>query len=80
MGHIMKDCPSQRAYIATKGGGYVSASDVEDEYALAANLAGKEDELKTDIDHDEELSAAATENYRTLIVQQVLSTQMEEAE
>ena len=64
----MKDCPSQRAYIEIEDGGYVSASDVEDEYALAANLVGKEDELEMDIDHEEELSAAATENYRTLIV------------
>ena len=33
-----------------------------------------------DIDHEKELSAAATENYRTLIVQQMLSTQMEKGE
>ena len=51
-----------------------------DEYALAANLAGKEDKLKMDIDHEEELSAAVTENYRTLIVQRVLSTQIKQAE
>ena len=44
MGHVMSDCTSQRAYIATEDGGYVSASDVEDEYALAANLAGNGDD------------------------------------
>ena len=49
----MKDCPSQREYIAAKDGGYVSASDVEDEYALTSNLAGKEDQLEMDIDHEE---------------------------
>jgi hypothetical protein len=37
MGHVMKDCPSHRAFIATNNGGYVSASDVEHNLALAAN-------------------------------------------
>ena len=76
----MKDCPSQRAYIVTEDNGYVSASDIEDEYTLAANHASDEDEHEMDIDNEEELSAAATENYRTLIVQRVLITQMEQAE
>jgi hypothetical protein len=76
----MKDCPSQRAYIVTEDDGYVSASDVEDEYALAANHAGDEDGRETDIDHEEVFDATATEDYRTLIVQRVLSTQMEQAE
>ena len=80
MGHIRKDCPSQWAYIVTEDGGYVSASDVEDEYTLATNHAGDEDEHETNIDNEEELSAAAMENYRTLIVQRVLGTQMEQAE
>ena len=68
MGHVMKDCPSQRAYIVTEDGGYASASDVEDEYALAANHAGDKDEHEMDIDNEEELSANATENYMILIV------------
>ena len=55
MGHFMRDCPSQRAYIATYDGGYVSASDVEDEYALAANLAGNDDDHETDSDDEEHL-------------------------
>ena len=33
----MKDCPSHRGFIATEDG-YVSASDVEDDLALAANI------------------------------------------
>jgi len=37
MGHVMKDCPSHRGFIATEDG-YVSASDVEDNLALAANI------------------------------------------
>jgi hypothetical protein len=28
---MKKDCPSQRAYIATDDGGYISTSNVEDE-------------------------------------------------
>ena len=46
MGHVMKDCPSTRAFIAAPdGNGYVSASDVGDELVLAANfVADSEDE------------------------------------
>ena len=33
----MKDCSSRRAFIATEDG-YVSASNVEDDLALAANI------------------------------------------
>src|SRR5438105_2989909 len=35
LGHMQRDCPSKRAYIATGDGGYVSASDVEDEDIIA---------------------------------------------
>ena len=38
MGHIAKECPSKHAYIATDDGGYVSASDEENEFALATDL------------------------------------------
>ena len=68
----MKDCPSQQAYIATNDGGYDSASDVEDEVALVTNLAAQDDET-TDEMGDEVLGTAATANYRTIIVQRVLS-------
>jgi hypothetical protein len=57
----MKDCPSRRAFIATEDG-YVSASDVEDDLALAAN-----------IDAD---SVAAAADYPSLLVQRVLSTRV----
>ena len=79
MGHVMKDCPSQRAYIATDDGGYVSASDVEDEVALVTNLAAQDDEI-TDEMGDEVLGTAATANHKTLIVQRVLSTQINQEE
>ena len=63
---MQRDCPSKQAYIATGDGGYVSASDVEGEDIIAANIAGNDDGA------DEVLGTAATENYRTLIVQQAL--------
>jgi hypothetical protein len=80
MGHVMKDCPSQRAYIATDDGGYVSASDVEDEIALATNLAAPDDDEATAEIEDEVLGTAATANYRTIIVQRVLSAQIKQEE
>src|SRR6266540_597247 len=67
LGHMQRDCPSKRAYIATGNGGYVSASDVEDGDIIAANIAGNDDGA------DEVLGTAATMNYRTLIVQRALS-------
>jgi len=37
MGHVMEECPSRHAFIATEDG-YVSASDVKDGLALVANI------------------------------------------
>jgi hypothetical protein len=34
VGHFQRDCPSKKSYIATDDGGYVSASVVEDDFAL----------------------------------------------
>jgi hypothetical protein len=34
VGHFQRDCPSKKSYIAIDDGGYVSASDVEDDFAL----------------------------------------------
>jgi hypothetical protein len=60
---MQRDCPSKRAYIATSDGGYVSASNVEEEDTIGANIAG------TDDGNEEVLSIVATETYKTLIVQ-----------
>ena len=54
-------------YVATADGGYVSASDVEDEDIAAANTAGSDDDHDTSA--EEILGARATEHYRTVIVQ-----------
>jgi hypothetical protein len=66
IGHLQRNCPSQRAYIATDDGGYISTSDIEDDHE--------------DNDDSEVFGIADTENYKTIIVQRVLSTQMEQAE
>jgi len=47
MGHVMKDCPSARAFIAAPdGNGYVSASDVEDDLVLAANIVADLEDMR----------------------------------
>ena len=68
----MKDCPSRCAFIATEDGGYVSASDVEDDLALAANhAADSEDSEGEAID-----SMTATAGHKSILVQRTLSTQL----
>jgi hypothetical protein len=64
---MQRDCPSKRAIIATAEGGYVSASDIEDENIIAANISGSDDGA------EEIVCTSATNNYRTLIVHRALS-------
>jgi hypothetical protein len=49
VGHFQRDCPSKKSYITTDDRGYVSASDVEDDFALQTNIAG-------DLDDDDAMS------------------------
>jgi hypothetical protein len=79
MGHVMKDCPSHRAFIATEDE-YVSASDVEDDLALAANIDA--DSTKGDQDKESIIidSVAAAADYPSLLVQRVLSTRVRHEE
>ena len=65
---MKKDCPSQRAYIATDDGGYISTSDEENKVDNT--------ELHNDQDHDDGTTFGAKEtmSYRAIIVQRVLST------
>jgi len=43
----MKNCPSTRAFIAAPdGNGYVSASDVEDDLVLAANIVADLEDMR----------------------------------
>jgi hypothetical protein len=74
MGHVTKDCPSRRAFIATIDGGYISASDVEDDLALTANHVADSEIKEEAIDP---MTVAA--GYKSILVQRVLSTQLEHA-
>jgi hypothetical protein len=64
---MQRDCPSKQTIIATADGGYASASDIEDENIIAANISGSDDGAK------EVLGTSAINNYRTLIVHRALS-------
>jgi hypothetical protein len=77
VGHFQCDCPSKKSYIATGDGGYVSARDVEDDFALQTNNAGGLDD-----DDAEVFGSEHTEEYSTKIyvVQRVLSAQVDTSE
>jgi len=68
IGYVQKDCPSQRAYIATEDG-YISTSDIEDE-----------EDQDADEEDGEVLGDEATASYRSIIVQRVLSSQVQQPE
>jgi hypothetical protein len=77
VGHFQRDCPSKKSYIATDNGGYVSASDVEDDFALQTNNAGDlndDDAVVFGSEHREEY------NTKTYVVQRVLSAQVDTSE
>jgi hypothetical protein len=69
---VARECPSKRACIATEDGGYVSASNVEEE--IEEVLASNEDQEGVSLGLDDAGSQ------KICIVQRVLSTQMEEVE
>jgi hypothetical protein len=60
VGHFQRDCPNKKSYIATDDGGYVSASAVEDDFALQTNNPG-------DLDDDDVkvFGSEHTEEYNT---------------
>ena len=62
---MQKDCPSQRAYIAIQDG-YISTSDIEDE-----------EDQDVDEEDGEVLGDEATVAYRSIIIQRVLSSQVQ---
>jgi hypothetical protein len=65
LGHVQKDCPSQRAYVVTGHGGYISTSDIEEDDAAADDTEGHV------------LGGEDTSGYMNIIVQHVLSTQIQ---
>ncbi|XP_012702858.1 uncharacterized protein LOC105914754 [Setaria italica] len=78
-GHVRKDCPSARVLVVCPNGEYSSASDLDEEtYALlAANNVGEDEEHNKNEEH---IGTEHAENYESLVVQRVLSAQMEKAE
>jgi hypothetical protein len=77
VGHFQRDCPSKKYDIATDDGGYGSASDVEDDFALQTNNAGDLDDDDVEVfgsEHTEEY------NTKTFVVQRVLSAQVDASE
>jgi len=74
-GHVMRDCPSKRVLIVKNDGEYSSASELdEDTLALLANDHAGSEECP-----EEHINAAEADRYESLIVQRVLSAQMEKA-
>jgi hypothetical protein len=74
VGHFQRDCPSKKSYITTDDGGYVTASDVEDEFTLQTNNGGDLDDDDAEVfgsEHTEEYST------KTYVVQWVLSAQVD---
>jgi hypothetical protein len=69
LGHMKRDCPSQRTYVAMDVG-YINVSDVEDDDDTSDD-AGDDDAIDGD---------AATANFQNIIVQRVLSAQPETSE
>jgi hypothetical protein len=77
VGHFQRDCPSKKSYIATDDEGYVSASDVEDDFALQTNNAGDLDDDDAKIFGSEHTKEYSTKTY---VVQRVLSAPVDTSE
>jgi Arc/MetJ-type ribon-helix-helix transcriptional regulator len=73
---MMRDCPNKRVMIVRDDGEYSSASDFDEDTLalLATDHAGNEDQI------EEHINAGEADHYESLIVQRVLSAQMEMAE
>ena len=76
---MRKDCPSACVLVVRPDGEYSSASDSDEEtYALlAANNVGEDEERNK---NGEYIGTEHAEHYESLVVQRVLSAQIEKAE
>jgi hypothetical protein len=74
VGHFQRDCPSKKSYILTYDRGCVSASDVEDDFALQTNNAGDLDNDDVEVFGSERMEEYSTKTY---VVQWVLSAQVD---
>jgi hypothetical protein len=77
VGHFQRDCPSKKSYIAIDDEGYVSASDVEDDFALQTNNACDLDDDDAEVFGSEHTGEYNTKTY---VVQRVLSAQVNTSE
>jgi hypothetical protein len=73
---MQRECLSKHTYVATTDGGYISTSDVEDEDIATTNITRDNNDHETS--EEEILGAHAMEHYRTIIVQQSLSAQIDD--
>ena len=75
-GHLMHDCPSKHVMVIKDDGEYSSASDFDEDTLalLAADHVGSEEQP------EEQIGAEDADHYESLIVQRVLSAQMEKVE
>jgi hypothetical protein len=78
IGHFQRDCPSNKSYIAIADGGYVSASDTDDDLALQTNHAG---DLEDDGDDEHVFGSdrMAKYNTKTYVMQRVLSAHVNQS-
>jgi hypothetical protein len=63
VGHFQRDCPCKKSYIAIDDGGYVSASDIEDDFALQTNNAGDLDDDDAEVFGSEHTEEYSTKTY-----------------
>jgi hypothetical protein len=77
VGHFQCDRPNKKSYIATNDVSYVSASDVEDDFALQTNNAGDLDDDDAEVFRSEHTDEYNTKTY---VVQRVLSAQVDTSE
>jgi hypothetical protein len=75
--HFQRDCPNKKSYIATDDRGYVSASDVDDDFALQTNNAGDLDDDNAEVFESEHMEEYNTKTY---VVQRVLRAQVDSSE
>jgi hypothetical protein len=77
VGHFKHDCPSKKSYTATNDRGYVSANDVEDDFALQTNNAGDLDDVDAEVFRSEHIEEYNTKTY---VVHWVLSARVDTSE
>jgi hypothetical protein len=63
VGHFQRDCPSMKSNIATYDRGYVSTSDVEDDFTPQTNITGDLDDDDAEVFGSEHMEEYVTKTY-----------------